>query len=218
MQVLRYWCCRWSIHGLHSWNRNPKRWLELSESFTNKKLIKEQSSLSKTHTVLKAVLGKDKIKREMHSKFHLVYLFRNQLERFWRNFRASFKTHKPASKTKALKICNWDLLMTFSFLFWKSCTSNALIDGAGLPFSREKVFWNVFNNKLVGKNVVILAWLTKSSRISFRELIFKPSIKLRKVFDRHFYWNLRLVSLAKSTSSLPKPSRPKSPSSGPSQY
>ena len=101
--MLRYWCCRWSIHGLHSWNWNPKRWLELSESFTNKKLIKEQSSLSKTHTVLKAVLGKDKIKREMHRKFHLVYLFRNQLERFWRNFRASFKIPKPASKTRSPK-------------------------------------------------------------------------------------------------------------------
>ena len=54
----------------------------------------------------------------------------------------------------------------------------------------------------------------------FREIILKPSINLRKVFDRHLFWNLKLVSLAKSTSALakstlalPKLSRPKSPSS-----
>ena len=60
------------------------------------------------------------------------------LERFWREFRTS-KSHKPVSKTYRPKNDNFSLLMTLPFSFLMSFTSNAFIDVAEIPFSREKV-------------------------------------------------------------------------------
>ena len=60
------------------------------------------------------------------------------LERFWREFRIS-KSHKPVSKTYRPKNDNFSLLMTLPFSFLMSFTSNAFIDVAEIPFSREKV-------------------------------------------------------------------------------
>ena len=47
----------------------------------------------------------------------------------------SFKSHEPVGSPKKAIL---DLLMTFSFLFFTSF-SDALTNGAELPFSREKV-------------------------------------------------------------------------------
>ena len=58
------------------------------------------------------------------------------LERFWREFRIS-KSHKPVSKTYRPKNDNFCLLMMLRFLM--SYTSDAFIDEAEIPFSREKV-------------------------------------------------------------------------------
>ena len=62
------------------------------------------------------------------------------LERFWREFKISFKSHKPVSKSYRPKKDNFCLLMTpsFPFFFLISYTSNAFIDVADIPFSREK--------------------------------------------------------------------------------
>ena len=48
-----------------------------------------------------------------------------------------FKPHKPVSKSQT-KNDTFDHLKTFSFFFLISSASNALMDGAEIPFSREK--------------------------------------------------------------------------------
>ena len=72
------------------------------------------------------------------------------LERFWHEFRICFKFHKPVSKPYRPKNDNLFLLMTLRFLFLISYTSNAFIDVAEIPFSREnylkmclKINWSV---------------------------------------------------------------------------
>ena len=66
--------------------------------------------------------------------FSLISLF---VERSWCAFRLSSRSHKPVSKTYRPENWIFDLLMTFSS-FSVACTSNALIDGAELSFSRGK--------------------------------------------------------------------------------
>ena len=66
--------------------------------------------------------------------FSLISLF---VERSWCTFRVSSWSHKPVSKTYRPENWIFDLLITFSS-FSVACTSNALIDGAELPFSLGK--------------------------------------------------------------------------------
>ena len=93
-------------------------------------------------------LGNHRIQMLCHvTVFSRTSLF---LERFWREFRISFKSHKPVSKPYRPKNDNFCLLMTLRFPFLISFTSNAFIDVAEIPFSREnypkmclKINWSV---------------------------------------------------------------------------
>ena len=61
------------------------------------------------------------------------------LERFWRKFRISFKSHKPVSKTYRPENDNLFLFNDVTFSFMISYISIAFIDAAEIPFSREKL-------------------------------------------------------------------------------
>ena len=74
--------------------------------------------------------------RPLVTAFSRTILF---LERFWRKFRISFKSHKPVSKTYRPENDNLFLFNDVTFSFMISYISIAFTDAAEIPFSREKL-------------------------------------------------------------------------------
>ena len=78
----------------------------------------------------------EQLPRPLVTAFSRTILF---LERFWRKFRISFKSHKPVSKTYRPENDNLFLFNDATFSFMISYISIAFIDAAEIPFSREKL-------------------------------------------------------------------------------
>ena len=78
----------------------------------------------------------EQLPRPLVTAFSRTILF---LERFWRKFRISFKSHKAVSKTYRPENDNLFLFNDVTFSFMISYISIAFIDAAEIPFSREKL-------------------------------------------------------------------------------